>query len=605
MSKATAKALAVVGLLLLFCSTSDAGARSAKRAAVTPSSQSHFPQVVRVRLWYLHPPRELQIDATSGHAKFRKCATCRDAPLEKMTLRAAAGSIQMSGNKAGLAELRFSGTYRMNAAGAQPIPADFPIEVKASQGDLLITAVMPMDEYVASVLAGEAGNFRSDEALKALSVAARTFATHFGSRHPLEGFEFCDTTHCQDVRIAGINQRLRSIAESTNGEILWYDGQPAATYYHANCGGTTEDGRYIVSNSEQRPPFLTQHSDQYCIRNGAAQWQSEISKSELQNALAADGIRVPGKLRSVSILHRTSSDRVEMLTITGSGSITVPGVSFRSAVGRHIGWDRLKSNWYDVSDAGDTIVFKGRGSGHGVGLCQVGAEVMGEEGHNYRDILSFYYPGTRLGVSAQGVAWQRLANEDLEMLTIRPDRDRQLLTLGTRLMHEAEESTGLLYRSMPTIEVYPTIAAYRDGTAEPGWVAASTRGQTVRMQPPETLRQTGVLESTLRHEMLHILLESYSHPGTPLWFREGLVLYLSTSTHSVEGRHAFESTAALERALRAPADEQELRRAYNQAQQKVFVIAQQHRKETLLEWLQNGIPPQSSLDRTSQRSARR
>ena len=106
------------------------------------------------------------------------------------------------------------------------------------------------------------------------------------------------------------------------------------------------------------------------------------------------------------------------------------GWLFRSAVGRHIGWDRLKSNLYDVSDHGDRIVFHGRGSGHGVGLCQVGAEVMGEEGHSYREILSFYYPGTRLGVAAQGTPWQQLANEDIELLTTRPDRDRSLLAAG-------------------------------------------------------------------------------------------------------------------------------------------------------------------------------
>jgi len=88
------------------------------------------------------------------------------------------------------------------------------------------------------------------------SVAARTFAMHFGSRHALDGFDFCDTTHCQDLRIAGIDAHLRSIAQATAGEILWYDGEPAATYYAANCGGTSEDGRFILGNEEERAPSL-------------------------------------------------------------------------------------------------------------------------------------------------------------------------------------------------------------------------------------------------------------------------------------------------------------------------------------------------------------
>ena len=87
-----------------------------------------------------------------------------------------------------------------------PVRADFPVEIRASAGRLLITATMPMEEYIAGVLAGETGNFKSDEALKAMAVAARTYAMHFGSRHALEGFDFCDTTHCQDLRIAGIDR---------------------------------------------------------------------------------------------------------------------------------------------------------------------------------------------------------------------------------------------------------------------------------------------------------------------------------------------------------------------------------------------------------------
>src|SRR5262249_6224397 len=149
--------------------------------------------------------------------------------------------------------------------------------------------------------------------------------------------------------------------------------------------------------------------------NGTMQWQSEISKRDLQRALAADGIVLPGALRSLSVAERTPSGRVELLSVTGAGTITVSGASFRTAVGRHIGWDRLKSNWYDVSVAGDNIWFQGRGSGHGVGLCQIGAEQMGVEGKSYREILAYYYPGTKLGTGAQSIAWQKLAGDRIDV----------------------------------------------------------------------------------------------------------------------------------------------------------------------------------------------
>jgi stage II sporulation protein D len=589
------------GVLLLLFAMGDAesGQRTVAKAAA-----NGFPQTVRVRLWYLHPPRELRLRADPGRAQMRTCATCKLVSITAATVHATSSRIEVEGNKSVFSDIRVNGAYQMNAVGGPPLRADFPIEIRASDGHLLITALMPMEEYIAGVLAGEAGNFKSEEALKAMAVAARTYAIHFGSRHALEGFDFCDTTHCQDLRIAGTDSHLRGIADATAGEVLWYDGEAAAAYYHANCGGTTEDGHFILGNSEPRAPFLVQHSDQYCVRHGSTQWHGEVSKRELQQALASDGIVVPGTLRTLSILHRTSSGRVEFLRITGSRAITVPAVAFRSAVGRHIGWDRLKSNWYEVSDAGDRVNFHGRGSGHGVGLCQVGAEVMGEEGHSYREILGFYYPGTHLGVSAEGIPWQQLANEDVTLLTTRPDRDRGLLPLITRLVHESEQSTGLIYRASPRLKIYPTAAAFRNSTGEPGWVAASTRGRTIQMQPSEVLREAGTLESTVRHELLHMLIDSYAAAGTPLWFREGLVLYLvGQKPPSTEARR-FEDVAVLEKALRAPANEQQLRAAYAEAQNRVTQLARQHGKQTLVNWIQNGMPVEISANRTGPAGAR-
>jgi stage II sporulation protein D len=580
------RASAFVALLLLWCA-GDA------RSAPTKAS-SAFPQTVRVRLWYLHPPRELGLRAEPGQAQARKCASCKPMAVTTLTVRAAQSSIQIDREKSVTAELHITGNYQMNAVGDPPIRAAFPIEVRAIDGHLLITALMPMEEYIAGVLAGETGNFKSDEALKAMAVAARTFAMHFGSRHALDGFDFCDTTHCQDLRVTGITAHLRSIANATAGEVLWYDGEPAAAYYAANCGGNIEDGRFILGNDEARAPYLRQHSDQYCVRNGGTQWRSEVSKHELQHALAADGIIIPGTLRSVAVLHRTPSGRVEFLRVTGSSGVTVSALNFRAAIGHNIGWDRLKSNLYDVSDEGTRFMFHGRGLGHGVGLCQIGAEVMGEEGHSYREILAFYYPGTKLAVSAQGTPWQQLANADVELLTMQPERDKALLSLATRYVHESEESTGLVYRSQPRLKIYATVAAFRNSTGEPGWIAASTRGRTIQLQPPDVLRQAGTLESTIHHELLHMLIESYAHPGTPLWFREGLVLYLAGPKPQMIAGNRFDDVSALEKALRAPASEEQLRAAYADAQQRVAQLAGEHGKEALLDWVQIGLPAERS-----------
>ena len=577
---------AVFITLLLACATTGSTQPSAK------SSATGFPNTVQVRLWYLHPPIELKLKADGGRAAFRKCSGCAETALSALTLHAAASGIQIAGDKNGSNEVHVSGAYEVTQANSAPLKADFPITIRAGDGKLQITAAMPMDEYIAGVLAGETGNFKSDETLKAMAVTARTYAMHFGRRHAVDGFDFCDSTHCQNLRLSDITPRLRKIAESTAGEVLWYDGEAAATYYHANCGGTTEDGRYILGNDEQRAPYLKQHSDAYCVRSGTNQWRGEVTLQELQRALAAEGVNVSGHLRGVNVAHRTPSGRVEFLTVTGSKSITVPGLTFRLAVGRNIGWERLKSNWYDVRVEGGRVVFHGRGSGHGVGLCQVGAEVMGEEGRSYREILSFYYPGTRLGISAQGTQWQQLTSEDVVLFTTRPEHDRSLMTLATRLMHEAEESTGMVYNGAAKIKVYATVAAFRDATGEPGWVAASTRGNTIRLQPADTLRDAGTLESTLRHELLHMLVESHAKPGTPLWFREGLVLYLAKPQLARNPDPKFGNADDLNKALRNPVSEEQLRQAYAEAQARVAKMQREHGNSVLVNWLQNGLPAQ-------------
>src|SRR5437879_3643721 len=147
---------------------------------------------------------------------------------------------------------------------------------------------------------------------------------------------------------------------------------------------------------------------------------------------------------------------------------------------------------------------------------------MGAAGRGYREILEFYYPGTKLGVTAQGLAWKSLGGERVEVITTRPGEDGFLVALADRLARAAEERTGLRWESGARLKIFPTIAAFRDATGEPGWVAASARGRVIRMQPVAALRS---VEGTLQHELLHALIESHARAGLPVWFREGLVEY--------------------------------------------------------------------------------
>ena len=104
---------------------------------------------------------------------------------------------------------------------------------------------MPLERYVEAVLAGEASTFRSEEALKAMAVTARTYAVRLRGRHASEGYDLCGTTHCQRLEPAKVTPRLASAVSATNGEMLWWEGKPIFAAYSRDCGGVTEDASAV------------------------------------------------------------------------------------------------------------------------------------------------------------------------------------------------------------------------------------------------------------------------------------------------------------------------------------------------------------------------
>ena len=252
----------------------------------------------------------------------------------------------------------------------------------------------PLEEYVAAVLAKESGNFRSDEALKAMAVAVRSYALHFRGRHEREGFDFCDTTHCQAIQREAVTPALKKAAADTAGELIWYDRAPAAAYYHADCGGSTEAAQHVWGSGE---PYLKQRVDRFCTRPDSGEWNSAFSKELVRSVLGTQGVEIPEDMESMEIVQRTPSGRAAKLLLHGSGAVIVKAGAFRNAMQRGLGWKSVPSGAFTVDQDTDRFFFSGRGAGHAVGLCQRGAERMGLAGQTYREILAYYYPGTVVG----------------------------------------------------------------------------------------------------------------------------------------------------------------------------------------------------------------
>jgi stage II sporulation protein D len=292
----------------------------------------------------------------------------------------------------------------------------------------------------------------------------------------------------------------------------------------------------------------------------------------------------------MTVEARAPSGRVLKLAFRGPAQPPHPvsASSLRVAIGRSFGWNRVRSDLYELDVTGDRVVFNGRGAGHGVGLCQAGAEEMAREGKSYRQILDFYYPGARLGLTAQGLSWQARQGDSFELRSTQPDQDAQLLPLAKRILDAVQSELGWKLDFKTELRVFPTMDIYRNATGQPGWIAAYTRGHTISLQPLAGLRKKGILESVLRHELTHLLVESRARPDTPLWFREGLALCLSDPNENPKPVTMTER--AMEAALEHPGNQESLQRAYAAARTHVARLMEQNGRETVLVWLSSGLP---------------
>ncbi|HSE48616.1 MAG TPA: SpoIID/LytB domain-containing protein [Terriglobales bacterium] len=534
---------------------------------------------VRVRLYAVHPPAKLAL--SGADLKWRTCEQCPENAAATLALIAQRGQLRLQGSSVPYPRLFISGSYELRAEQQKPFRAGYPLEVTAEQDALRVVIRMSLEDYVAGVLAGESGNFQNLESMKAMAVAVRTYAARFRGRHVADGFDYCDTTHCQDLRLAVNNPRTRSAAQATAGELLWSAGALAAPYYHAHCGGKLAAAGEVWPTV--KAPYLKSRPDPYCAAV-PLHWETTLTRAELERALADSDVKLPAGWQSAAVSARGPSGRAQRLRFSGpGGSAEVSASTVRFAVGRALGWSRIRSELYDLRSDAAGVTFTGAGAGHGVGLCQAGAEQMAAQGRTYREILAFYYPGTTVAKGSPGVAWLTRKSSRFDAL-VATAADAAVLDLAERLLHDAESAIGWKLAQRPRLQVFPTLDAYRDTTGQPGWIAASTRGATIRLQPLATLRARSALESTLRHELLHMILEEHAVESAPLWLREGLALYFDGSP-APPARRQF-NDAELDRALTQPRDQAEQQAAYAAARARVAALIREQGKAAVLRRLE-------------------
>ena len=288
-----------------------------------------------------------------------------------------------------------------SAAAAPPVSTVSPAPA-AEHVRLLLDGevrVLPLEEYLVGVLAGEMPASFAPEALKAQAVAARTFALYCAASHKHADADVCgDAGCCQawlDEERMRLNwggdyeqnfARLRAAAEQTAGEYLSYEGQPVFAAFHCSSAGATEASAAIWN---PRPYLVSVPSPESA--DTVPRYISRLlcTPLDFRDTLLAAHPEADLSSEPAGWLGPVEHDESGRVASVLLGGVPVRGTELRSLFS-------LRSTAFTLAYSEEGFCFTVTGSGHGVGMSQYGAEVMARNGADYREILAHYYPGTVL-----------------------------------------------------------------------------------------------------------------------------------------------------------------------------------------------------------------
>jgi len=287
-------------------------------------------------------------------------------------------------------------------------------------GTLQLVNLVPIEDYVASVVASEYP-FEDDlSGSKAMAVVARTYALRAAEKFD-GAYDHVDHTLSQVYRgHHAITGTARRAADATRGQVLTHDGTLIEAVYFSSSGGHTANHE-DVWEADRVLPYLRGRPDPHDRPSPHHEWTTRIPRTPMLQALTRDQeFQVEGFL----IDDRSEEGRVRHVKLLRPDGTThqMQANAFRLIVSRGVPDVTLKSTWFDARREGDEYVFEGRGYGHGVGLSQWGAHIMADNGAGYQEILRFYYSGVRV----ERIDGVQVAPPVLPVATDRVDPPRRL-----------------------------------------------------------------------------------------------------------------------------------------------------------------------------------
>jgi len=454
---------------------------------------------------------------------------------------------------------------------AQSVAAPVTLRIGLLRGGSYDVSSIPLETYVARVLAGEAARDSPPGALEALAVAIRTYALANRGRHRADGFDLCDQTHCQVVRTAtAVTERA---AQATSGQALYFEGELANIYYSASCGGRTQRPSQVWPGTPD-PPYLPVQLDRAC--EGQPEWEVEIRGSDLVRALANAGFK--GSLRSARVASRDDSGRVSRIRLEGLTPSEISAQDLRIALITLRDVPQVQSATFELRQFGDVYRFTGHGYGHGVGMCVIGSVNMAASGATAAAILGQYFPGTTLGPSgpkltavpavtptaARAAATASPATPPPAAVPtpVRPeivvwgeenDRDA-LIKLASTARDELSAALGVPAPVRLTVRVHQTATEYEHATSQSWFTLGAVAGGEIHLTSVVSLRDRGMLERTLRRQIAHVLTAP-ALAARPRWVQDGAWLFFAeaAATGRNESRVACPSDTELARPVSAGA----------------------------------------------------
>jgi len=259
----------------------------------------------------------------------------------------------------------------------------------------LLSAIneVEVEDYLRGVLPRELSPAWNEDALKAQAVVSRTYIMANLGRFAKQGY---DLTSCENSQVYGgldCEQNTTSEAvRATAGEVLKYRGEIARVYFHADAAGHTESPEFVWGSSEP-PPYLKGRREPARNETPYSSWEYEIGFEELARVLEKNDYKT-GRIKRVVARGKTGAGRVKnFMLYSETGKTEIKSGKFRTMLGgRNIKSTKIQN----IINGRKSVVFKGSGWGHGVGMSQWGAKELAEKGWDYKKILRLYFPGTRI-----------------------------------------------------------------------------------------------------------------------------------------------------------------------------------------------------------------